>query len=908
MTPSLRKAASYTLIVLLSAFVATAAHGQRNYFTLLQGDPAVKGERRIVPERYLNAKLQVEELEQWLEDVTEVPLEEASSVIALPTPEGGVEHFVIIRTPIMEPELARKFPDISTFTGRSLDRPGSTLKMDITPHGFHAMVLALDNDPIFIDPFAFGDRDHYIVYRKSAFRKTLPEGFSFCSYEEVNDLEEAARMSEEWISTMGTDRAGDCQLRTYRLALACTGEYANYHGSNTINNNKSFAMAAMVTSMNRVNGMFERDATLRMIMVANNDQIIYLNGSTDPYSNGNGGTMLGQNITTCNTVIGSSNYDIGHVFSTGGGGVAYLNSPCTSNKAGGVTGQSNPVGDPFDIDYVAHEMGHQYGGNHTQNNNCNRSANAAFEPGSASTIMGYAGICSPNVQSNSDALFLGYSMIEMAANITVGSSSGCPVVTSSGNNAPSVSAGPDRTIPRSTPFVLTATASDANPGQTLTYAWEQMNNQVSTQPPVSTSTGGPNFRAFLPSSSPSRYFPNLPAIIANTTPTWEVLPSVGRTLNFKVTARDNFSGAGCNGQDDVVVTVSGTAGPFVVTQPNTAVSWTAGSTQTITWNVASTNVSPVNCSTVDILLSTDGGSTYPFTLLSSTANDGSQNVTFPSGVATTTARVMVKASANIFFDISDQNFTITAPANVQVNVGVFLEGPYETATGWMKDDLRAAGLVPLTEPYTALGLTQVAGGGGESTTSQILAGTGSNAVVDWIRLELRDHVNNTQIAATRQGLLQRDGDVVAADGLSPITFNVGPGLYYLVVTHRNHLGCMTAAPVSLGATPITINFRSGATAVYGTEARKQIGSIQALWAGNSFRNDQLAYTGINNDRDPILVEIGGAVPTAIATGYSAADHNMDGVVKYTGAANDRDLIMVNIGGAVTTNVRLEQVP
>ena len=158
-------------------------------------------------------------------------------------------------------------------------------------------------------------------------------------------------------------------------------------------------MSAQVTTMNRVNGIFERDMAIHMNIISNNDLIIYTNGSSDPYTNGSGGAMLGENISNCNSVIGSANYDIGHVFSTGGGGVAYLGVPCTYYKAGGVTGGGSPVGDPFDIDYVAHEMGHQFGANHTQNNSCNRNSATAVEPGSASTIMGYAGICSPNVQS-----------------------------------------------------------------------------------------------------------------------------------------------------------------------------------------------------------------------------------------------------------------------------------------------------------------------------------------------------------------------------------------------------------------------------------------------------------------------------------------------------------------------------
>jgi hypothetical protein len=865
---------------------------------------AGSGERRIVPATYRTYLLHVDELGSMLDAI---PSGE-EVVFAIPMPDGNMERFSIHRNTVMHPELAALFPDIRTFSGVSLERPGTVLKMDLTVHGFHAMVLPFAGDPVFIDPYATGDVEHYIVYHKSAFSKQSGQVVPHCTYEEVNDLDAAAATTAQWIGQMGDHRAGDCQKRTYRLALACTGEYANFHGSNTTNNNKSFAMAAMVTTMNRVNGMFERDATLTMVMVPNNDQLIYLNPSTDPYTNNNGSTMLGQNQTTCNNVIGSANYDIGHVFSTGGGGVAYLNSPCTSNKAGGVTGLPNPVGDPFDIDYVAHEMGHQYGGNHTQNNNCNRANVAAYEPGSASTIMGYAGICSPNVQNNSDALFHGFSMQEIAANITVGNSSGCPQITSSNNIAPTVNAGPDRTIPRSTPFILTAAASDANAGNVLTYAWEQMNNQVSTQPPLATSTSGPNFRAFLPSSSPSRYFPALSAVIANTTPTWEVLPSVGRTMTFRVTVRDNVTGAGCNAQDDVVVTVSGTAGPFLVTQPNTALSWAAGSTQTITWDVANTNASPVNCASVDILLSVDGGFTYPHVLATATPNDGSQAVVLPSIPATSTARVMVRANGNIFYDISNQNFSITVPAQVVLSAKVFLDGAYESGTGLMRDQLRSLAAFPLTEPYTAAGWSQVVGGGAETTTPAVLAVTGSNAIVDWVRIELRNPANSSQLVATRQALLQRDGDIVSTDGVSPVTIAMAPGNYLVAVRHRNHLGCMTASAVSFTGGTTLLDLTSAATSTFGTEARKTLGSVQALWAGNVVRDDGLRYTGVGNDRDPILAALGGAVPTATFAGYHVHDVNLDGVVRYTGTDNDRDPILSNIGGSIPTNVRYEQLP
>ena len=451
------------------------------------------------------------------------------------------------------------------------------------------------------------------------------------------------------------EKAGDCQFRTYQLALACTGEYATFHGGNVPD-----VMAAMVTTMARVNGVTEMDASVHMEMVPNNDTLIFLNAGSDPYDNGNGSNMLGQNQTTCDARIGSANYDIGHVFSTGGGGVAYLGCVCNNSiKAGGVTGQGSPVGDPFDIDYVAHEMGHQYGANHTQNNSCNRNNATAMEPGSASTIMGYAGICSPNVQNNSDAYYHAISLQEIG-NFVTGSGNSCSSRTTF-NDAPDASSVSNYNIPKSTHFVLTGIATDPDP-DTLTYCWEQMDNATATMPPVSTNTGGPAFRSLEATESPDRYFPNLPDLLNNVTPTWEVLPSVSRTLNFRLTVRDNHFGGGCTDEIDMDVIVDGNSGPFLVTAPNTNVSWPALSTQTVTWDVAGTTAAPVNAANVDIFLSIDGGNTYPITLATGTPNDGTHDISVPNN-QTSQARVMVRGSNNIFFDISNVNFTISAPLN-----------------------------------------------------------------------------------------------------------------------------------------------------------------------------------------------------------------------------------------------------
>ncbi len=611
--------------------------------------------RQIVPKQYRTLNLSVPQMKSLLAQAPMWKTQAAETqevIVTLPMPDGQFKRFRIVEAPVMHPDLQAQYPSIRSYAGQGIDDPLAYFRGDFTPRGFHGMVRSPEHSTVYIDPYSTADAQHYQVYYRKDFSKEDPWQ---CDFDEVN---EEAKTTQPAPPAMFM--AGDCQLRDYTLALACTGEYATFHGGTT-----ALVLAAFNTTMTRVNGVFEQDASVHMTLHPNTTSLIFLNANTDPYTNTNGSTMLGQNQTTCDNVIGNANYDIGHVFSTGGGGVAYLGALCSNSiKAGGVTGQSNPVGDPFDIDYVAHEMGHQFGANHTQNNNCNRNSATAMEPGSASTIMGYAGICAPNVQNNSDDYFHAISLQEMAAELTSNGTGGgntCSTNTTI-NNAPTANAGPSYVIPRSTPFVLTGSGSDPNPGDVLTYTWEQMNNNTATMPPLATNTVGPVFRSFKGTTSPSRYLPRLQDVVNNVNPTWEVLPSVARTLNFRLTVRDNKLGGGCTAEGNMVVTVNGTAGPFVVTAPNTNVSWPGNSTQTVTWNVAGTTAAPVSCANVDILLSTDGGFTYPYTLATATQNDGTQAITLPN-VTSTTARVMVKANGNIFYDISNANFTITAASN-----------------------------------------------------------------------------------------------------------------------------------------------------------------------------------------------------------------------------------------------------
>lgn len=567
-------------------------------------------------------------------------------LVALPNPDGEMIDFEIVAYDLMEPELAQKWDFLQNWRGWKVDDPTVTIRLDWTARGFHAMILEPGNF-WFIDPLYWNPDEYY----QSFYKKNYPRPT------EVFTCHVDSDHSEEHIHHPVTRsfENGDCDLRTYRTAIACTGEYATFHGGTT-----SGAASAINTSLNRVNGVYETELAIRLILVANNNLLIYLNPNNDPYTNNNGFTMLGQNQANINSVIGTANYDIGHVYSTGGGGVASLRSPCVSNrKARGVTGRGAPVGDPFDIDYVAHEMGHQFGGNHTQNNSCNRVFAAAMEPGSASTIMGYAGICAPDVQNNSDAYYHGISLQEMANYMELGGGNSCATSAGISNSSPSgIDAGADVFIPKGTPFVLTATGSDPD-GDPLTYGWEQFDNEYGEEmPPEGTNFQGPMFRSFSPTPAPSRYFPRLSDLVNNVDSDWEELPEVTRTMDFRVNARDFNGTYGCNTYDDVRLTVDSGVGPFEVNVPNTNVSWEEGQSYTVTWDVAGTDGGSVDCDFVDISLSMDGGFTYEISLATNVPNNGSSSVTLPNRTGTT-ARVMVKCSDNVFFDISDNNFTIT---------------------------------------------------------------------------------------------------------------------------------------------------------------------------------------------------------------------------------------------------------
>jgi hypothetical protein len=583
-------------------------------------------------------------------------------LLAVPNPEGEIDTFEVFSTQTMSKGLAESLPNVKSYVGRNVSNKSHALRITITPQGFFGMTVGSIYGQTFINPFAKNTNAYMVFSKKDATSNNI-QAFR-CEVVENNTTNGP-------IASIATPKFIDGGiLRRYLIGVATTVEYSEFHwlaagltAGDTNPDKKDAVQAAIVVSIDRVNQIYERDLGVTLELIPNNLDVIYLgNPNSDPYTNDSGATMLGENQTVFNNVIGGGNYDIGHVFSTGGGGIASTPSVCNPfAKARGVTGQANPVGDFFDIDFVAHEVGHQFGAKHTQNNNCNRNAATAMEPGSANTIMGYAGICAPNVQTNSDAMFHYISILEISDYFvsTSNNTGNCADEITIVNAEPVVQAVPDYVIPQNTPFLLQADATDAN-GDVLTYSWEQLDNEVVVMPPQSTSTGGPSFRTFLPTTSPIRYFPAMSTLLTNSySSTWEVLPTVSRTLDFGVIVRDNNMLGGQVSSATTTLTVNDAAGPFRVTSQNaTGDAWIANSTKTVTWDVANTDdVAGVNTQNVDILLSIDGGETYSTVLLTNTPNDGSQDITVPNVVATS-ARIMVKASNNIFFDINSQAFSI----------------------------------------------------------------------------------------------------------------------------------------------------------------------------------------------------------------------------------------------------------
>ncbi len=650
-------------------------------------------QRENFPKDFKLFDLNEETMRQTLFAVAANRLSNKAILISLPNVNGTLEDFEVIEASNFEPELQAKFPEIRAYSGKGITDRYATLKLSISPHGIQTMVFRTDKPSEFIEAYS-EDHKAYAVFESQ--RKKGELAWS-CTTEEQNLNRNVTIQTSNF-----ANRSNTGEVKTMRLAQSCNGEYANYFGANTINQattGPGLVLAAYNATLTRCNGVYERELGLHLNLVASSLNLIYYDSATDPYSLplSNWNTQLQNTISTSltgpATTLAANNaaYDIGHMFgATGGGGNAGCigcvcrddtASTTDKNKGAGITSPNNgiPQGDSFDIDYVAHEVGHQLGGTHTFSHN-NEGSGTNKEVGSGITVMGYAGITNYDLAAHSIEYFHETSIAQIQANLATKS---CPVTTSlAGINAtPVVAAMPNYTIPKSTPFVLTGLASDANAGDSLTYSWEQDDDgagqTAANSPARLNKPTGPNFLSWAPTASPSRYFPKLASILANSATTLQVggdtglfseaLSSVARTLKFRLTVRDNVLyssvapiSVGQTAFTDMTVTVNATAGPFAITVPNTNVSWVPASNEVVTWDVAGTTANGVNCDFVDIYSSSNGGNDFPVLLASKVPNDGSETISVPNTLGSTN-RIQVRGNNHIFLDVSNTNFTIANP-------------------------------------------------------------------------------------------------------------------------------------------------------------------------------------------------------------------------------------------------------
>jgi subtilisin-like proprotein convertase family protein len=662
-------------LLLIFMFSLSQVFAQRtNPWQVLDNEISITSEKVRTTPYSENQKLLQFNTELFKTFLTNIP-DRASGLpgaeMLFPNVEGKLEKFLVWESSNFEPGLQEKYPDIRAFVGRGVNDPTARLNFSFSPLGIQTMVFRADLGAEYIEPYT-KDKTVYVIF--DAKTRIKGESTFVCSTDETAIIQQAK-----------TSNRSSAQIyKTMRLALSCTSEYTTYFGGTVAG-----ALAGMNNTMTRVNAIMENDLAIKLLIIANNNLVIYNNAATDPYSSVTGNQAPAawntQVQNALSNVLGNAAYDIGHLFgaSGGGGNAGCIGCVCDDddttntndeNKGSGYTSPYDgiPEGDNFDIDYVAHEMGHQLGAFHTFSYggiSLSEDSSVNVEPGSGSTIMGYAGIASPsscNVQAHSDAYYASKSITQIQGNMV---SKACPISYNAAstpaytNTKPTVSTGGSITIPIGTAFKLVGTAT-GTAGEVLTYCWEDNNDATdigaTESMPSPTKTNGPNFRSKVPSASPIRYMPDLASVLAgNLTTTWETVSTVGRTMSFSLAVRDNVLNGGQTNSAPKTVTVNASAGPFLVTSQNVVgLNWAPATTQTVTWSVANTTIL-TGSTNVNIKLSTDGGLNFDTVLVSNTPNDGSETITVPNIMALN-CRILVEPTANVFWAVNTKAFSIGA--------------------------------------------------------------------------------------------------------------------------------------------------------------------------------------------------------------------------------------------------------
>ncbi len=570
-------------------------------------------------------------------------------IVYFPNAEGSLTAYDVVESPVFSPELSQKYPQIKSYIGHSTDGSKNRVRFSISPREVQAMFLHTDGSANRFVQKVSGDT--YIMYTRDS--ENGADTDFICSTKD--------RIFDKTRNLTGKPVDGQV-LRKYRLAITASGEYTAFHGGTVAD-----ALAAINATITRVNEVFETDLAVRLELVGTTDAAIFTDADTDPFS-GALGKLGTEGQIALTDKVGEANYDIGHVLHKGsnGGNAGFIGAICIDGQKGSAYSSSqNPRGDIFDLDFVAHELGHQLGANHSWSYE-SESTTVQVEPGSGSTIMGYAGITdTDDVVPNGDEYFHYVSIDQIIENLRT---KDCGEVVPITNNPPVVNALDTYVIPKSTAFMLSGSATDSDSGDILTYTWEQIDNGIVKQATFGpTNPNGANFRSRPPSTESIRYFPMLSQVVAGSltqtypalNAAWETVSDVERDMNFAFTVRDNAPGGGQVVSELTMVSVTNSAGPFVVTSQADTEMYTAGEVREIVWDVAGTDVAPVNGKTVDILLSTDGGLTFPTVLVEGVANDGAHDIIVP-GLPTSQGRVMVKAADNVFLAVNASDFSIEA--------------------------------------------------------------------------------------------------------------------------------------------------------------------------------------------------------------------------------------------------------
>ncbi|WP_010522491.1 zinc-dependent metalloprotease [Aquimarina agarivorans] len=603
--------------------------------------------------------LNTKKLNQALKDVSKDT--KVTTIINFPSPTGELIDFKIKDNAILPKELQQKFPQIHSYKGVAINDPNFSVIFTCAANGINATLLK-NNQSWHLDSSLDTPKNQYKIV---ANKDQIPvDSFFECTSTDHKHTTSTSGLKSYQSSKrqLRSEAAvGDNQLRILRAAIAVSSNYTRFFSikagviRGTDSEKKGAALAGIVASINRINSVFERDLGIRLELIPNNDELIFLESQANPFDSRNSeelSDLANQNI---NRIVGEDNYDIGHLLTTHfNGGLALIGSLCGNRKGKGFTGFREPEGDIFDITFFAHELGHQLGANHTQNYPCQRFDETAVEAGEGTTIMGYAGgpcrVPSVVIQPSSDAYFHYVSILEVKAFLEFNSS--CIPTEAVTNELPSIEPLRELNIPLGTAFALETIVNDRD-NDDLTYTWEQIDNERAIAPPESTSEVGPLFRSFPPSASPRRDFPAKLGVSTK----WEVLPTVPRTMNFAHTVRDGKPG-GVSFSKVKINAIDTGEGFFEVTSQSSSVSYDQNSVQDVTWNVAGTDANDIDVENVKIELSFDGGETYPTVLIEETPNDGSESIRIPEGITTSEARIRVSALKQIFYAVNKSNFNI----------------------------------------------------------------------------------------------------------------------------------------------------------------------------------------------------------------------------------------------------------